>query len=167
VCLAEEKVPKTQLLGLFLQFSDDRENGLPPELGILRQLRVGNWQSRKDFLLIQLSRIHTTGQSTAGRTSRNRMSFSRVSFANGENLSSIYAILVGPGSGIKVKTYECPRGLRGIRDDRMRHGVCCVIVVVQSKRRRRAFNRSRVPRNPGTATSIAGSGEHQQVTSDL
>jgi hypothetical protein len=51
VCLAQEEVPQTQLLGLLLELSNDRDDGLPSLHWVLGQLQMGKLLSRSDFLL--------------------------------------------------------------------------------------------------------------------
>jgi len=50
--LAQEKVPKSLLLCLRLQLRDDGNDGLPAFDWVVRELRMGNLDSGKNFILV-------------------------------------------------------------------------------------------------------------------
>ena len=49
--LAQEEVPEPELTGLGLEFCDNGDHGLPPVLGVSRQLGVGNLLGRQNLVL--------------------------------------------------------------------------------------------------------------------
>ena len=89
MCLAEEEVPKSELLRLLLEVSDDGDDGLPARLRVRRDLSMRDTRRGVHLVLCSQHSYLTDNIKVDGRTSRKLISFVSVSFAKGEILSSI------------------------------------------------------------------------------